>query len=267
MNFWDQLGSEKGRITSKWFSPSRREQINKCSWWKNNHGTSAKAVGIWSNCCQLLGLDPSTSNVFISWNILGSFPNLRKACSKPSMAPRRPWRARRAWKPFSSHVRRSLGHFSQKIIPQVMVHQTRIISPSFTIQKTGKKKHSPLELPFAQKKAAGWKSPVTSYKCWRSMMQVGQPVMGKMSSYVQINHKNTNSWPFARWKSVKSSSHFPVPEVKPCYPRNCLQQPLEELWISQALGGLNERTVASFCMRRTTLIDKYVYKCISIWIY
>lgn len=140
MNFWDQLGSEKGRITSKWFSPSRREQINKCSWWKNNHGTSAKAVGIWSNCCQLLGLDPSTSNVFISWNILGSFPNLRKACSKPSMAPRRPWRARRAWKPFSSHVRRSLGHFSQKIIPQVMVHQTRIISPSFTIQKTGKKK-------------------------------------------------------------------------------------------------------------------------------
>ncbi len=73
---WDQLGSEKCRITSKWISPmpSRGEQINKKnSRWKE----------IWQGCgdlvkllSQLLGLDPNASNVFIFWNILGSFPNL-----------------------------------------------------------------------------------------------------------------------------------------------------------------------------------------------
>ena len=67
MIFWDQLGSEKGRITSKWFSPSRREQINKCSWWKYNHGTSAKAVGIWSNYLVWIQVHQMCSSRGTSW--------------------------------------------------------------------------------------------------------------------------------------------------------------------------------------------------------
>ena len=99
------------------------------------------------------------------------------------------------------------------------------------------------------------------------MMQVGQPVMGKMSSYVQINHGHQLVAIHVWQKSVKSSSHFPVPEVKPCYPATASSNPWRSCGFLRLWGGLNERTVASFCMRRTTLIDKYVYKCISIYKY
>ena len=165
------------------------------------------------------------------------------------MAPRRPWRARRAWKPFSSHVWRSLGHFSQKIIPQVMVHQTRIISPSFTIQKT-RRKHSPLELAFAQNMPLvenHHNHTIFGYKWCRWVNQSWE-----MSSYVQINHGH-QLVVIHPMKIREIIQPFPsAPQA--LLPSDCLQQPLEKQWISHA-AGVWMKGVASFCLRRTTMIS------------